>query len=156
MNDRISLGGATREGRTITATLTAAHRVGIVRSGVQQLQPRRVGARLSAARVADELRRMRAAQVGWNALAATRTRCEGDWRTNPAEPVIQCMIDFEPSPTERTPAAFRKNMVALGEAAAARFGQREVRVRIGQIQYRVNAPGERGPRPKLPGGKVLR
>jgi hypothetical protein len=47
-------------------------------------------------------------------------------------------------------------MLDLAEKVAERFGQKEVRLRMGGRLYRANAPGEKGPKPLLPGGKVIR
>jgi hypothetical protein len=100
--------------------------------------------------------RIRTQQVGKLAASATLAKCEGRWLGGPGEPTLVCEIEHIPSPREMRTRAFREHMISLGEVLAERFGQQEVWVKINRRLYRTNAPGERGPKPMRPGGRVIR
>lgn len=117
---------------------------------------KRKGTSIPPSRARDEFRALREAQVGELGAAATVVKCEGLWGGHAPEVALSCEIEYVPSPKEQRRAAFRKNMLDLAEAVAARFGQEEVWLRMGGKLYRANAPGEKAPKVLRRGGKVLR
>jgi hypothetical protein len=132
------------------ATFTIGLRVDKPRPGSVST---RKGSKISLRRAREELLRLRAEQVG---REATVVRYDDLFARDPSEPVITCGIEFDPFSAESDSETFREHMLDLAEKVAERFGQKEVRLRMGGRLYRANAPGEKGPKPLLPGGKVIR
>ena len=149
---RRTLKGLTSEGPTQSAVITVGLRVG-KRRGVASLP--REGEVVSAEVAKQEVFKLRARQVGNKAAASTMGQCEGRWTDQP-EPTLVCEIKFFPSPREKRVATFERHVGALAEGIAARLGQQEVLIEMGGQTFRANAPGERGPEPLRPGGKVIR
>jgi hypothetical protein len=146
-----ALSGITSEGTSQDAIITVGLRVG----------KRRKTALAKKGQVIDpdvatkEIVSLRAQQVGNKAAAATITRCEGRWMDQP-EPSLVCEIKFFPSPREKCTATFERHISVLAENIAEHLGQQEVLIEMGGQTYRANAPGERGPKPLRPGGRVIR
>jgi len=145
------LGGLTTEGTSQGAVITVGLRVGKRRGHVLP----RPGEVLAPDDAKREIIKLRAKQVGRKAAAATIGQCEGRWLDQP-EPTLVCEIKFFPSARERRVATFERHVGMLAEGIAERLGQEEVLIEMGGQTYRANAPGERGPKPLRPGGRIIR
>jgi hypothetical protein len=153
MKRKNGLEGVSAEGEGERASLTVGLRVDKPRSTSIVAHK---GTTIPWQRARRELIRLRAEQVGDKAAGATMIRCEGPWSGRPTEPVIRCEIEHMPSPQEVHTKAFQSHMLDLAELAAERFGQEEVWLRMGGKLYRASAPGEKAPKIRRRGGRIIR